>query len=121
MLLSILFISISLWYIFKTSYVSIHKQSIYAFVLMLVYIIVYLGTDAVQGMYEPLGRYVYVFTFYPPMAYFIILFPRSVLVPLHQFFPNLPEYLAERAMVVLAYMGLVFLLLIVLGLKFFPS
>ena len=119
MLLSILFLCITAWYLFKTPYTAIYKQSIYAFALMVIYLFVYLNTPYVQGEEETVNRYVYLFTFYPPMAYYMILFPQSVLLPLHHFFPNLPEYLAERAMVVLAYMGLIFLLLVLLGVKLF--
>ena len=86
---------------------------------MVIYIFVYLNTPYVQGEEKTVNRYVYFFTFYPLVAYYMILFPKSVFLSLHHFFPDLPEYIAEHAIVILAYMGLIFLLLVLLGVKLF--
>jgi len=119
MLLSFIFVCISLWYVYKTYYKHIPAQSIYAFVLMLIYIVIYFYTPFVQGEYSPLKRYIYIFTYFPLFAYYMILFPRSVLIPTEDFFPKLSGRLAIDATIVMAWLGLLLMFVLLLGLRFF--
>ena len=85
---------------------------------MLVYLIIYLNTPTIQEESHILNRFEYVFSLYPVAAYYMILFPKSIFIPLHELFPDLPDYLAERAIIVFSYVGLVVLLAVVIGIYF---
>ncbi|MCF6244147.1 MAG: hypothetical protein L3J43_03870 [Sulfurovum sp.] len=103
---------------YKISFTSVSGQSIYAFVLMIIYIIVYLNTPYV-GESAPIQRYTYIFTYFPLLMYYMILFPDSVLIPSKAFFPNLSDSLAMKANSIFAWVGLLLMLFLLLGLHFF--
>ena len=85
--------------------------------LILVYLIIYLNTPSMHEDAQILNKFNYVFSLYPVMAYFMILFPKSIFIPLHELFPDLPDYLAERAIIVFSYASLVALLLMLVFVK----
>jgi len=95
------------------------QQSIYVCVLMLLYIVIYLNTPYIQGEDSVITRYVYIFSYFPMVAYYIILFPHSVLIPTKEFFPNLPDRLAIDATIVIAWAGLIIMFFLLLGVKYF--
>ena len=95
------------------------QQSIYAFVLMLFYIVIYLNTPYIQGEDSVITRYVYIFSYFPMVAYYIILFPHSVLIPTKEFFPNLSDHLAIDATIVIAWAGLIIMFFLLLGVRYF--
>jgi len=103
---------------YKTSSKHIATQSMYAFVLMLVYIGLYLSTADLQ-VHTPMQRYRYVFTYFPLFAYYMILFPRCVLIPTQEFFPKLSDRLAIDATIVMSWIGLLFMVVLLLGKKLF--
>lgn len=109
---------ITLWYLIDTTKESIYKKDIYGFILISLYVYVYLNTPEIQDESQVLNRFEYVFSLYPAVAYYMILFPQSIFIPLHELFPELPDYLAERAIVVFSYVGLVFLLLMLFFVRF---
>jgi hypothetical protein len=73
---------------------------------MIMYIIQYRYTPLLEEEHSISSRYLYIFTWYPLASYYIILFPQSVLVPIREFFPELKDRLAEKATVVVAWVGL---------------
>ena len=118
MILCGVFTLISLWYVYKTSYTCIPKQSIYAFVLMVLYGIVYFTTPYIND-YAPVQRYTYIFSTFPLIMYYIILFPHSVLIPTKAFFPKLSDHLAVDATIIMAWVGFLSMFILLLGLSFF--
>ena len=109
----IVFIVITVYYFYSIREdFYIKKQYIYLVIVMVVYMTLYLYTPFLQEKHSIGSRYLYIFTWYPVASYFIILFPHSVLVPIHDFFPKLNDRLAEKATVVVAWVGLHVMLLL---------
>jgi len=104
MVLVVLFVIISLWYIYETSYSQISKQSYYAFILMLIYMVIYLNIPYMKE-YTFVQRYTYIFKYFPLIAYYMVLFPHSVMIPTKEFFPNLSDRLVIDATTILAWLG----------------
>jgi len=90
----------------------IKKQYIYLFIIITIYMILYLHAPFLQEKHSIGSRYLYVFIWYPLVSYFIILFPHSVLVPIHDFFPGLNDKLAEKTTIAVAWVGLHVMLLL---------
>ena len=110
--LSIL-IAITIYYLYSIREdFYIKKQYIYLFIVMIVYMTLYLYAPFLQEKHSIGSRYLYIFIWYPIASYFIILFPHSILVPIHDFFPELDDRLAEKATVVVAWVGLHIMLLL---------
>lgn len=118
MVLVVLFVIISLWYIYETSYSQIPRQSYYAFVLMLIYMVIYLNIPYMKE-YTFVQRYTYIFKYFPLITYYIILFPHSVVIPTKEFFPNLSDRLAIDATIILAWIGFFFMFTLLVGVNFF--
>ena len=113
-----IFIGITLLYFYRIrNNFLLVKKHLFLFFFMLLYIVLYHSVPSIYNMPKMLHRYLYIFIYFPLSAYFIIIFPHSVLIPAQKFFPELEERLAIKALVVMAWISLFVMFALLYGIK----